>query len=128
MTDPEQERTVDDQDGIPRASAAEILLDKMATLTARLELAEAVRDEFEKAAQEAEARVGYAELEDKIVSQAARLELAEAVVEKARGLHHWADTHFNAKTGETEGVAVSAEKWREMFESIYALDASKEQA
>ena len=46
-----------------------------------------------------------------------------ALVEAARCIRHWHDTSYNPATGETEGMIVSAQSVRNLWEARSALDA-----
>lgn len=47
----------------------------------------------------------------------------KALLDAARCIRHWHDTSYNPETGETEGMIVSAQSVRNLWEARSALDA-----
>lgn len=133
---------------LERANKAEAEVAEQAKLHAYfVQLAEQQHREDEAHAQAAEATVAelraeverltglntrafknYTEAEmrtSKIAAErdAARAALApmRAVVDAARCIRHWHNTNYNPKTGETEGMVVSAQHVRELWSALAVL-------
>ena len=64
--------------------------------------------------------LGYAEAK-RVAEEAVKRQMA--LLEASRCIRHWHDTSYNPETGETEGMIVSAQSVRNLWEARSALDA-----